>query len=69
MMKILNARDVKCSGCGRYLYTIREVLDEDSHRSRLDREHDFEDYVFVDSDESYYCDECYHKIFPHRWVG
>lgn len=68
MMRILNSKDIHCSHCGRYLYSVREVVDEDTWRSRFIKEHDFEDYVYVDLDDSYYCDRCYQIVYPRRVV-
>ena len=69
MIRILNAKDIHCACCGQYLYTIKEVFDDDGRRSRIIKEHDFEDYVYVDTDDGYYCDKCYQRIFPRRYVG
>ncbi len=57
-------QDICCDKCGKYLFTEKDVKDDNHPKSlfgKTVRENDHEDYEYDDQTDMFICDECLSK--------
>jgi uncharacterized protein YacL (UPF0231 family) len=55
---IKSSQDIHCDKCGKYLFTIDEVVKLGSALTYEERENDKEDYRYFDIEDIFVCSDC-----------
>lgn len=56
--KIVHSYDIHCDECGKYLFTINEIMKPDSSLTYETRENDIGGYAYLEFDDIWLCADC-----------